>query len=649
MPAPTRRFLRLAIAGLMLAMLQLRADAANSGMQVQLPPSEYQALVDLYNSTDGPHWTTRTAWLQPSAGSWFGVTVNGVQYDSLGNVTAPGYVEKVALFRNQLRGTIPSSLGNLTRLQFLQLGVNFLHGVIPSSLGNLTQLQYLSLAANDLSGAIPSSLGNLTNLHDLDLYNNLLSGEIPSSLGNLTNLQNLRLAGNPLTGVIPSSLGNLSNLQYLALQYSQLSGPIPSSLGNLSNLLDLDLSDSELSGAIPPSLSQLTHLRTLELDENKLSGTIPPALGNLIYLQSLLLDGNQITGAIPSSFENLTNLTFVRLNHNRFTGNFPAISMPGGYIYINYNFIDVGSGVSQANIQALRSRGVTVFDEPQISSPTPTPNPGARLLNISTRTEVLDGDKVLIAGFIVSGSDRYKKLLVRGIAPSLPVKGALADPVLELHSAYGLIATNDNWKINDATGESQQAEIEATTAAPAKDPESALITTVTAPHTPSIQYGTLKYTVIMRGKGGGTGIGVVEVYDLDQSAHSELLNISTRGFVGAGDEVMIGGFIAAHGDGPTRFAIRAIGPSLASSGVSSPLDDPTLELHDGNGAVLATNDNWKEGGEAAVRDTGLAPQYETESVIIATLPVGAYTAIVRGQDNATGVALVEMYNLTNAR
>jgi hypothetical protein len=112
---------------------------------------------------------------------------------------------------------------------------------------------------------------------------------------------------------------------------------------------------------------------------------------------------------------------------------------------------------------------------------------------------------------------------------------------------------------------------------------------------------------------------------------------------------MIGGFIAEHGDGPTRFAIRAIGPSLASSGVSSPLDDPTLELHDENGAVLATNDNWKEGGEAVVRDTGLAPQYETESVIIATLPVGAYTAIVRGQDNATGVALVEMYNLTNAR
>jgi hypothetical protein len=261
------------------------------------------------------------------------------------------------------------------------------------------------------------------------------------------------------------------------------------------------------------------------------------------------------------------------------------------------------------------------------ASPTP-----ATLANISTRLRVETGDNVLIGGFIVSGT-QDKKVIVRAIGPSLPVADALPNPFLELHDGSGnLIASNDNWK------DTQQAEIEATTIPPSNDLESAIVASLPANNS--------AYTAIVRGVNNTTGVGLVEVYDLDTSVDSKLANISTRGLVQTGDNVMIGGFIIV-GQSNQKVIVRAIGPSLANAGISNPLQDPTLELHNGNGDVIASDDNWKDSQQADIEATGIPPTNDLESAIVATLAPGNYTAIVRGKSNTTGVALVEVYALNN--
>ena len=261
----------------------------------------------------------------------------------------------------------------------------------------------------------------------------------------------------------------------------------------------------------------------------------------------------------------------------------------------------------------------------------------ARQLNISTRLRVQTGENVLIGGFIITGTDP-KPVIIRGIGPSLSavgVPGALSDPTLELFdSSSNSIAFNNDWK------DSQAAAIQNTGIPPTDDRESAIVRTL-AP---------AAYTAILRGNNGTTGVGVVEAYDLSSTNPTKLANISTRGFVDAGDNVMIGGFIVGaglgnNGSGSARVVVRAIGPSLAQFGVTNPLADPTLELHDGNGNTLVSNDNWQDSQAAEIQATGLAPNDPNESAIVRVFANGAYTAIVRGKNNAVGVGLVEAYNV----
>jgi hypothetical protein len=253
----------------------------------------------------------------------------------------------------------------------------------------------------------------------------------------------------------------------------------------------------------------------------------------------------------------------------------------------------------------------------------------ATLANISTRLRVQTGDNAMIGGFIVTGTQQ-KKVIVRGIGPSLPLAGALADPIIEVHGPSGeLLAANDDW--NDAT---TRAEIIASGLAPSHQKESAL-------------WGILNpgaYTVIVRGKNDTTGTGLFEVYDLDANADSKLANISTRGFVNSGDDVMIGGVILA-GPGPTRVLFRAIGPSLTNFGVANALQDPILELRNGDGEIIAINYDWRDDQEAQIIATGLPPSNNRESAIVRDLPPGNYTSIVRGINNTIGVALIETYDL----
>ena len=246
--------------------------------QLGLPSCSAQALADrdvlvaFYNATNGASWTHKTNWLSDRPiGAWYGVTT-----DAYGRVT------KLKIELNEVRGPIPSELGNLANLTELRLYGNRLSGSIPSELGNLASLEHLGLGLNQLSGTIPSELGNLANLTFLRLSSNKLSGTIPSELGNLANLTGLWLYTNNLSGTIPSELGNLANLTTLWLYNNELSGSIPSELGNLSNLERLRLEENELSGPIPSELGNLTNLTELKISNNNLTGCVPASLHNVV-------------------------------------------------------------------------------------------------------------------------------------------------------------------------------------------------------------------------------------------------------------------------------------------------------------------------------------------------------------------------------
>ena len=257
----------------------------------------------------------------------------------------------------------------------------------------------------------------------------------------------------------------------------------------------------------------------------------------------------------------------------------------------------------------------------------------ASFQNLSARAHVFTGEQILIGGFIIGGTEN-KMVLIRGLGPSLAgfgVPGPLANPTLSLfdHTAT-LVATNDNWK------DTQQAQIQATGLAPSNDFEPAILATLSPG----------AYTAFLQGKAATTGIGLAEIYDVDPSVNAQATNLSGRGFVGTGNDVLIGGIIVG---GPTgsmqRVLVRALGPSLGSAGVASPLANPTLSLRDANGNVIANNDNWQDSQQADIAATGKAPPNTKESAILALLAPGKYTAIVAGKNGTTGVGLIEFYSL----
>ena len=266
------------------------------------------------------------------------------------------------------------------------------------------------------------------------------------------------------------------------------------------------------------------------------------------------------------------------------------------------------------------------------ATPSPTPHPARQsLLNVSTRTFVQNGENVTIGGFIIAGN-KAKKVIVRGLGPSLAragIAGAMSDPTLQLYNSKGiLVGSNDNWTTH-------RNEVLATGLPPTDSRESAIVTT--------LQPGN--YSCILKSKTGVPGVGLFELYDLDV-ASSHLANISTRAKVGVGQSVVIGGFIIG-GDQPTKVIIRALGPSLARSGISNALQDPKLELHGPTGSLIFANDNWRSSQQQQIIATSIPPTDNREAAIVATLNPGSYTAVVRGAGSFTGVALVEVYNLDN--
>ena len=321
---------------------------------------------------------------------------------------------------------------------------------------------------------------------------------------------------------------------------------------------------------------------------------------------------------------------------------------PFNYL-INFTFVDgVRDPGSLAQWIGLNEGGETAFRYQYHSTPgctvsfnaiplhlenTKFPAVGPLPQNLSTRGTVSIGDNVLIGGFIITGPEP-KTIVLRALGPSLGSFGlshTVRDPVLRVYnSSRTLIATNDNWQ-----SDPHNADIQKDGLAPANLLESATLQTL-APGA---------YTVIVTGKDSTPGTGLVELYDLSPRSNSNLVNMSTRGSVGTDDDVLISGFIV--GDvGSATVIVRALGPSLASSGVIGVLSDPTLTIYDSTGSVIATNDNWQDDTNAIyVRRNGLAPPNPSESALVLHLPAGAYTAIVRGANGGTGVALAEVYTL----
>ena len=259
--------------------------------------------------------------------------------------------------------------------------------------------------------------------------------------------------------------------------------------------------------------------------------------------------------------------------------------------------------------------------------------PTAQLTNISTRASVQTGQRVTIAGFIVTGTGA-KPVLVRGLGPTLGqppfnIAGVLQDPTLDLHDTASSIMMNDDWQ-SAANHNQIPANFQ-----PPDSRESAILIT--------LQPGN--YTAIMAGKNGTTGIGLVEVYDMNAGVFAELTNVSTRGFVGTGENVLIGGFITSGGNSSTQVVVRGLGPTLAQFGVAGALADPVVTLVNGNGNVVQTNNNWKNTQQAAIQATGLAPPNDLEAAILATVAAGQYTAILSGNGGGTGIGLVEVYQL----
>jgi arylsulfate sulfotransferase len=321
---------------------------------------------------------------------------------------------------------------------------------------------------------------------------------------------------------------------------------------------------------------------------------------------------------------------------------------PFNYL-IDYSFVNGGLGIPVfAQLLGLNAAGERIFyyQYPAINcgkiyrafpvhlENIKFPTVGPQVLNLSTRGLVSVGDNVLIGGFIVTGPGP-KSVVLRALGPSLSglgLSGVLADPVLKVYnSSRTLIASNDNWQ--DHIG---AAYIVQNGLAPANSSESATLLQNLAPGA---------YTVIVTGKDSTPGISLVELYDVSPLSNSKLVNMSTRGSVGTGDSVLISGFIVGDVESAT-VVVRALGPSLASSGVGGALSDPTLTIYDSTGTPIATNDNWQDNPNAIdIRRNGLAPPNPSESALVLHLPAGNYTAIVSGANGATGVALAEVYTL----
>lgn len=593
-------------------------------------------------------------------GNFVGVAADGIS--SVGNRTepapAPGAAEGNNLYGIQISGGDNNTVGGTTAGARNVIALNS-DGVVldNGAQGNLIQGNFAGVGADGVT-----AVGNL--LHGIALRSsntfsaplgppqpnepgvsfNLIGGTAAGA-GNLVEFNGtggIAIFGNPVSASGQPNLENAiegnsifkNGRNYLAAS----SAPLP--------LLGIDLAnqfkyprddgvtpnDSNGHGA-PNDPNNFQNFPVLTAatssgSTTNISGTLSSAPNSTFRIEffasdpdplNLPAEGQQFLGLISGNTDSSGNLSFSA-----------GFNVP----VANGRIVTATATDADGNTSEF-SAGLVV--PTQAPTPTPTATPTAtptKALNLSTRARVDTGDRVAIGGFIITGN-ASKKIVVRGLGPSLSrfnLSGLLLDPVLELRQANGsLILRTDNWKDN------QRAQIEGSIYQPTDDRESVIVATLQP----------AAYTATLSGSGQTAGIGTVEIYDNDQEADSQLANISTRGFAQTGDSVMIGGFMLGLGSSNVRVAVRGLGPSLSQFGLSNLLADPTLELHDSNGATLASNDDWQSDlvSAAALTANGLALPNSKESGIFTSLPPGAFTAILAGKNGGVGIGLVEIYNL----
>lgn len=334
---------------------------------------ERNALVTLYNSTDGGNWTINTKWLTDAPlAEWYGVTTN-----------TEGLVTELMLEDNNLRGNLPIEITHLEHLTALVLSKNRLTGSIPPEIGRLKQLKRLRLYSNLLTGPIPPELGQLENLETIVLLENRLTGSIPPELGQLKKTWWLTVSGNRLTGPIPPELGQLESLERVFLYNNFLTGSLPPELGQLQHLTIAELSDNQLSGSIPPEIGQMAKLEKLLLSYNRLSGSLPPELGQLENLQTLWLDNNQLTGDIPPELGQLGNLRVLWLYNNRLTGDIPPELGRMRHLTRLSLSVNMLSGAIPPELGTLHNLRILLLrDNPGLAGPLPRSFTGLDLLSL---------------------------------------------------------------------------------------------------------------------------------------------------------------------------------------------------------------------------------------------------------------------------
>jgi cyclophilin family peptidyl-prolyl cis-trans isomerase len=349
-----------------------------------------------------------------------------------------------------------------------------------------------------------------------------------------------------------------------------------------------------------------SNLPLRDYTQNDYNSGTAPQVGNLVSIPAI---------------SHISTLTYSASSDN---GNV-ALTVSGANMLLTGKSV----GTAHVTVTATDLDGASISQQFTVNV---TNGPG-RPVNLATRMQVGTGDNALIAGFILRGS-APKRLAIRALGFSSGLPGYLVNPTLELHNSSATVATNDDWQ----TAPNKQDIIDVGLAPNAPN-ESVILTTVAS------DPNGIAYTAIVRGAFNTTGLAVVEVYDLDSGPGSILLNISTRGQVGTDPNALIGGFTLG-GTESKNILVRAIGPSLTPFGIANALTDPILELHDGNGGLIDSNDDWMSSPQKTdIQNSGLAPSNAKESAILHLLPTGAYTAIVRGTNSGTGVGSVEFYQL----
>ncbi|UFH54711.1 hypothetical protein [Spirosoma sp. KNUC1025] len=375
---------------LLLTLAQVSLAKAPSQTSTVASP-DLQSLIDLYNSTNGPGWTNKTNWLSgDSPCNWYGIVCNPEN----------DRVIALDLSANNLSGTLPTSLPQLSKLWVLNLGNNKLMGTIPANLGQLVNLRLLYLNDNQFTGTLPTSLSGLPELLLLDVDFNKLTGSIPSELSALGKIKQLALSHNQFTGSIPASLGQLANLQVLYLDNNKLTGSIPNELSSLSKLQLLSVAKNQLTGSIPASLSQLSQLLLIYLNNNKLTGSIPASLSNLTKLQYIYFNNNQLSGCLPPALSVFCGRV-VDLSGNP--------SLPGGGDFAAFCSSGQGSCGGSARLAATSEKGiqVVVLGNPVLGSEVLVEVTGAEGQPLTFQLRDLSGK--LINERIVGKASRIEK------------------------------------------------------------------------------------------------------------------------------------------------------------------------------------------------------------------------------------------------